>query len=117
MFFVIGLISGIIAIVGAFFLAPDKRTPTERFNDKLSEYNMSVDNMVYIDEGKVFKFDNEYYLRTSNGDIVSLSTHDASIAYEKYTEHSYKCTSVLLTLEPIYICRYNLYAMRCFQLY
>jgi hypothetical protein len=83
MFFVIGLISGIIAIVGAFFLAPDKRTPTERFNDKLSEYNMSVDNMVYIDEGKVFKFDNEYYLRTSNGDIVSLSTRDASIAYEK----------------------------------
>ena len=75
--------SVILGIVGGALLCPDKRTPTEKFNDRLSEYNMIIDNMVYIDEGKVFKFDNTYFLRTSDGSIILLDTSNALAVYDK----------------------------------
>ena len=64
------------------FVAPDDRTQTEKFQAKLNESNMTVDDMVYLDEGKIFKFDGKFYVKTNSGEVLAIQSSDAEKIYK-----------------------------------
>lgn len=70
------------ALLVFLFVAPDDRTRTEKFQVKLNESNMTVDDMVYLDEGKIFKFDGVFYIKTNSGEVLTIQSSDAEKVYK-----------------------------------
>jgi hypothetical protein len=78
------LLALLIGTVTAFLLtAPDPRTATEKLNDELTKSNLTIESMVILDEGKVFKFNENYYIKVNNDQVIKLDSEDAKFVYEK----------------------------------
>jgi surface protein len=54
----------------------------EFFMDELKKSNMELNDTIKIDSGTVFKYDDQYYLRTSKDKVVKLDNVSAREAYE-----------------------------------
>lgn len=52
-----------ILIIVATYISDDSNP--ENIKDRIAKESSA--NIVYIDEGKIFKYDNKYYIETSNG--------------------------------------------------
>lgn len=64
------------------FVIPDNRTRAEKFQAKLNESNMTLDDMVYFDEGKIFKFEGVFYIKTNSGEVLVIQSSDAEKVYK-----------------------------------
>ena len=77
-------IAVILSIATGFFLtAPDTRTGTEKLNDELVKSNLTIESMNFLDDGKVFKFDDNYYIKVKDDQIIRLDYDQAKSVYEK----------------------------------
>jgi hypothetical protein len=79
--FMILLISG-AGSLGITHLLVATPTPTERLEKELSDSNMSLDNMVFVNEGKIFKYNGHWYILTTDSKIIGLSQNDAEQVLE-----------------------------------
>ena len=78
------LLAILLGTVTAFLLtASDPRTPAEKLNDELAKSNLTIESMVILDEGKVFKFNENYYIKVNNDQVIKLDSEDAKSVYGK----------------------------------
>lgn len=80
--FMILLISGAGSVGITHLLVGPAPTPTERLEKELSDSNMSLDNMVFVNEGKIFKYNGHWYILTTDGKIIGLSQKDVEQTLE-----------------------------------
>ena len=72
----------VILIQSIIFCSYDAIRYVDVEKELRSNYNLTLDDMKYIDEGKIFKYDDGYYIRTSGDKVLRINSYYINNVYD-----------------------------------